>query len=171
MSVQFRPCTIEDLSDLCSFSRDIFFETFKDACSPEDMDTFLDNKYNVDRIRSELLNPASSFFFLYMDSKLVGYIKINEAPAQTDIYDADALELERIYVSTEVQDSGLGSYLMEQTVTMAKQKGKKYIWLGVWEKNKKAISFYQKHGFSKIGTHEFVIGDDVQTDFIMRCDL
>ena len=60
---------------------------------------------------------------------------------------------------------------MEQTVAMAKQKGKKYIWLGVWEKNKKAISFYQKHGFYKIGTHEFVIGDDVQIDYIMRRDL
>ena len=171
MNVQFRPCTIEDLSDLCSFSRDIFFETFKDTCSPEDMGAILDDKYNVDRIRSELLNPASTFFFLYMDGALVGYIKINDAPAQTDIQDEDALELERIYVSKEVQDSGLGSYLMEQTVAMTKQKGKQYIWLGVWEKNKKAISFYQKHGFYKIGTHEFVIGDDVQMDFIMRRDL
>lgn len=171
MNVQFRPCTIEDLSDLCFFSRNIFFETFKDTCSPEDMDAFLDNKYNVDQIRGELLNPASSFFFLYMDDTFVGYIKINETSAQTDIQDEDALELERIYVSTEVQDSGLGSYLMEQTVAMAKQKGKTYIWLGVWEKNQKAISFYQKHGFYKIGTHEFVIGEDVQMDYILRRDV
>ena len=106
-----------------------------------------------------------------MDGTLVGYIKINEASAQTDIQDEDALELERIYVSKEVRDSGLGSYLMEQTVAMAKQKGKTYIWLGVWEKNQKAISFYQKHGYYKIGTHEFVIGDDVQMDYILRRDL
>ena len=171
MNVHFRPCTIEDLSELCSFSRDIFFETFKGACSPEDMGAFLAEKYSVDQIRSELQNPASFFFFLYMDSTLVGYIKINEAPAQTDINDIDALELERIYVSKEVQESGLGSYLMEQTVAMAKQNGKKYIWLGVWEKNEKAISFYQKHGFCTTGTHAFVIGNDVQTDYIMRRDL
>ena len=84
---------------------------------------------------------------------------------------ADALELERIYVSKELQKNGFGSYLMEQTVAIAKQKGKRYIWLGVWEKNRRAISFYRKHGFYIIGTHEFVIGEDIQTDYIMRRDL
>ena len=109
INVQFRPSTIEDLSDLCSFSRSVFFENFKDSCSPENMNAFLDYKYNVDRIRSELLNPASSFFFLYVDGTLAGYIKINEVPAQTDIQDPDALELERICVSKEVQKNGFGS--------------------------------------------------------------
>ncbi len=171
MNVQFRPSTIEDLSELCSFSRDVFFESFKDSCSPEDMNKFLDNRYRIDRIRSELLDPDSSFFFLHVDGTLAGYIKINEGPAQTDIHDADAFELERIYVSKEVQENGFGSYLMEQTVEIAKQKKKKYFWLGVWEQNRKAISFYQKHGFYIIGKHEFVIGEDIQTDNIMRRDL
>ena len=106
-----------------------------------------------------------------MDGTLSGYIKINEAPAQTDIHDAEALELERIYVSKEVQKNGFGSYLMEQTIAIAKQRKKKYIWLGVWAQNRKAISFYQKHGFSIIGTYEFVIGEDIQMDNIMRRDL
>jgi len=171
MDVQFRPSTIEDLSELCSFSRYIFSESFKDTCSPEDMNSFLADKYNVDRIRRELSDPASSFFLLFTDGTLAGYIKINEAPAQTDIHDVDALELERIYVSKELQKNGFGSYLMEQTVAIAKQKGKRYIWLGVWEKNRRAISFYRKHGFYIIGTHEFVIGEDIQTDCIMRRDL
>ena len=60
---------------------------------------------------------------------------------------------------------------MEQTVAIAKQKKKYYIWLGVWEQNRKAISFYQKHGFYIIGKYEFVIGEDIQTDNIMRRDL
>ena len=171
MNVQFRQTTIEDLSELCLFSREVFFDTYKDSCSPEDMNTFLYNNYSADQIRSELLNPASSFFFLYMDCALAGYIKINEASAQSDIHDVDALELERIYVSREVQGKGLGSFLMKQTVAIAKQKEKKYIWLGVWEKNRRAISFYRKHGFYIIGTHEFVIGEDIQTDYIMRRDL
>ena len=171
MNTLFRHCTINDLSELSSFSRNIFYDTFKDTCSSEDMDAFLNKKYSMDQLRNEFLNPNSVFYLLYKDKTLAGYIKTNEAPAQTDIHDEDALELERIYVSKEFQESGIGSYLMEQTVAIAKQKGKQYIWLGVWEKNKKAISFYQKHGFYKIGMHEFVIGEDVQTDYFMRRDL
>ena len=101
----------------------------------------------------------------------MGYIKLNEAPAQTDIRDADSLELERIYVSENAQGVGLGSYMMERALETAQRKGKKYIWLGVWEKNTKAVSFYRKHGFYEIGAHPFLLGDDVQTDILMWRDL
>ena len=171
MDMVFRKCTIEDVPELCSFSRDVFFETFRDMCSPADMDIFLDHAYDIDKIRGEFLDPDSDFFLLYRDGMLVGYIKVNEAPAQTDIHDADALELERIYVSPKVQGTGQGSYLMEQVIGMAKQRGKKYIWLGVWERHSRGISFYKKHGFYVIGTHTFVVGNDPQTDHIMRRDV
>ena len=171
MEIRFRECTIEDLPELCAFSRDVFYESFRDDCSPEDMEAFLRDRYSADRIRNELLNPDSAFGFLYLDGGLSGYIKINEAPAQTDINDEKALEVERLYVSGEAQGRGLGSFLLEQAAETAKQRGKKYIWLGVWEKNLKAISFYRKHGFREIGTHTFMIGADAQTDYIMRKDL
>ena len=80
MDVQFRSSTIEDLSELCSFSRYIFLESFKDTCSPEDMNSFLADKYNVDRIRRELSDPASSFFLLFTDGTLAGYIKKTKLP-------------------------------------------------------------------------------------------
>ncbi len=60
---------------------------------------------------------------------------------------------------------------MERAVETAERKGKKYIWLGLWEKNTKAVSFYRKHGFYEIGAHPFLLGDDVQTDILMRRDL
>ena len=171
MNTQIRQAAIEDLSELCSFSRDVFYETFNDMCSPADMDVFLDHAYDIDKIRGEFLDPDSSFFLLYRDGMLAGYIKVNEAPAQTDIHDTDALELERINASPNVQGTGLGSYLMEQVIGMAKQRGKQYIWLGVWERHSRGISFYRKHGFYVIGTHTFVVGNDPQTDHIMRRDL
>ena len=61
--------------------------------------------------------------------------------------------------------------LEEQAINIATERKKKYIWLGVWEKNEKAIHFYKKNGFYKIGSHSFVMGEDVQTDYIMRKDL
>ena len=171
MDIRFRECTVEDLPELCAFSKEVFYESFRDACSPEDMEAFLRDRYSAGRIRDELLNPDSTFCFLYLNGCLSGYIKINEAPAQTDIHDDSALELERIYVSGKAQGKGCGSYLLEQVTGTAKQKGKEYIWLGVWEKNLKALSFYRKHGFREIGTHTFMIGADAQTDYIMRKDL
>lgn len=115
--------------------------------------------------------PLHRFFFLYVDDKLAGYLKLNEAPSQTDINDAESLEIERIYVLSCFQGAGLGRYLMEQAIRIAAEREKKYVWLGVWEKNEKAIRFYKKNGFYEIGTHSFVMGEDVQTDYIMKKDL
>lgn len=146
MKTQFRQCTIDDLPILTSFSRELYFDTFKGLCSPEDMDTYLNEAFTTEKIRLELENSHSAFYFLFGDKQLVGYIKLNEAEAQSDLSDPDSLELERIYVSKVVQETGLGSFLMNQAVGIAKQKRKKYLWLGVWEKNIKAIAFYRKHG-------------------------
>ena len=60
---------------------------------------------------------------------------------------------------------------MDQAVRFAVQREKEYLWLDVWEKNEKALGFYRKNGFYEIGTHTFVMGDDAQTDYIMRKDL
>ena len=101
----------------------------------------------------------------------MGYLKLNEAPAQTDVQDIQSLEIERIYVTKEFQGKRLGGYLMEQAVKVAVQRKKAYVWLGVWEMNERAIHFYKKNGFYRIGTHTFVMGEDEQTDYIMRKDL
>ena len=113
----------------------------------------------------------AAFYFLYWDGKLAGYLKLNEASAQTDLHDEQSLEIERIYVSKEFQGEGLGRYLMDQAISIAIQRKKKYVWLGVWEKNEKALRFYRRNGFYQIGTHSFVMCDDEQTDYIMRKDL
>lgn len=81
------------------------------------------------------------------------------------------MEIERIYVVNDFQGKGFGNYLMDKAVSIAVERKKQYVWLGVWEKNEKAICFYKKNGFFEIGTHSFFMGDDEQTDYIMRKDL
>ena len=171
MNILFRSCTADDLELLQAFSRKTYFETFAAANTPENMAAYLDQAFETEKLRSELSNEYSSFFFLYLDGALAGYLKLNEAPAQSELHDSQALEIERIYVAKEFQREGLGKYLMEQAIQTAIQRGKRYVWLGVWEKNEKALHFYQKHGFYRIGEHAFVMGDDRQTDYLMRKDL
>ena len=156
---------------LCDISRKTYFETFAHMNTLEDMEAYLNKAYDMNKIRAELMDVNSSFFFLYFYDKLAGYLKLNEAPAQTDINDEQSLEIERIYVSKEFQGEGLGRYLMDTAISIATQQKKQYVWLGVWEKNEKALLFYKKNGFYEIDTHSFFMGDDEQTDYIMRKDL
>ena len=135
------------------------------------MQEYLHLAFNKEKLLEELTDKNSKFFFLYCGEKLAGYIKVNETPSQTDINDPNSLELERIYVTGEFQGQGLGGYLMQKAVSIAVERHKKYIWLGVWEKNENTLRFYKKKGFYEIGTHTFVMGEDRQTDYILKKDL
>ena len=171
MKNALQQCSMDDFETLRELSIRTYYETFAHLNTVEDMAAYLEDAFNVERLTKELYDPNSFFYLLYADGRLAGYLKLNEAPSQTDINDADSLEIERIYVSSEFQGAGLGRYLMEQAIAIAKDRNKNYAWLGVWEKNEKAIRFYKKNGFYEIGTHKFVMGEDVQTDYVMRKDL
>ena len=171
MGLLFRRCNIEDIDILRDFSCRTYFDTFKHSCTSSDMEIYLQEAFKKEKLLEELANPDSMFFFLYSDEELAGYLKLNEASAQSDTYNEDSLEIERIFVSRKFQGTGVGNYLMKQAIHVANLRKKQYIWLGVWEKNEKALNFYRKNGFYKIGTHLFVMGDDAQTDYIMRRDL
>ena len=171
MERYLRKCTMEDFDVLHELSISTYYETFAHLNTSEDMQSYLDEAFGINKLCGELNNTDSDFFFLYFNDTLAGYLKLNEAPSQTDINDSSALEIERIYVAIEFQGEGLGRYLMEQAIVIAIERKKKYVWLGVWEKNEKAIQFYKKSGFYEISTHTFVMGEDVQTDYVMRKDL
>ena len=171
MDVSLRKCTISDLEVLCEFSKQNYYDAFIRLNTKENMDAYLAKAFDRQKLSAELHNKNSNFYFLYCDDHLAGYLKLNKAPAQTDINDVDSLEIERIYVAKEYQGKRLGQRLMDEAIKTAKQRGKKYVWLGVWQKNERALRFYQKNGFYEIGTHTFVMGDDVQTDYILRKDI
>lgn len=171
MNIKLRECTIDDLSELYEISCKTFKDTFESGTTEADMIAYLKQAYNIEKLRGELSNSNSTFYFVYRDEYLSGYLKLNEFKAQSDINDSQAMEIERIYMTKEAQGKGLGSILMNKAIEIANKKGKSYIWLGVWENNIKALAFYKKNGFYKIGEHSFVIGDDQQTDYLMRKDL
>ena len=171
MELSIRKCVIDDLSILREFSYSTYYESFSHLNTLSNMKAYLEHAFNMDKLRGELTNSNSLFYFLYADEELAGYLKLNEYEAQTDINDPQSLEIERIYVAKEFQGKGLGSTLLNKSIDIAITRKKLYIWLGVWEKNQKALQFYKRNGFYSIGMHTFVMGDEEQTDFIMRKDL
>lgn len=167
MTVNITKCTLDDLLILQEISYETFTETFGHQNSPENMKAYLERAYNLMQLETELSNTSSDFFFIYFKNEIAGYLKVNTNDAQSEQMGNDSLEIERIYVRKKYQKEGLGKYLITIALEIAKERNKKKIWLGVWEKNENAIAFYQKMGFVPTGTHSFYMGDEEQIDLIM----
>ena len=171
MNLTLRQCTMEDADTLRDLSIVTYYETFAHKNTAENMEAYLRTAYDIRKLRSELADGNSAFYFLYADEVLAGYMKLNEAPSQSDINDPASLEVQRIYVSGKFQGMGLGRYLLTTALQTARDRKKQYVWLGAWEHNEKALRFYDKMGFRPVGSHPFYMGNDRQTDYIMRKDL
>ncbi|MEH6990824.1 GNAT family N-acetyltransferase [Cytobacillus firmus] len=167
MTINIKKCTLEDLSRLKEISYETFNETFKDQNSPENMEAYLEKAFNAQQLEKELSQPSSQFYFVEFEGETAGYLKVNIDEAQTEEMGDEALEIERIYIRSPFQKQGLGKYLFHKALELAMELNKKKIWLGVWEKNEKAIAFYNKIGFVQTGAHSFYMGAEEQTDFIM----
>lgn len=166
--MQIRKLNITDLENLQKLSIKTFRETFEEVNTEEDMQKYLAENLSLEKLKSELENPNSEFYFVENENEVLGYLKINFGDAQTENQGNEALEIERIYVLKEFFSLKIGQILFEKSVEIAKEKSMKFIWLGVWEENKRAIRFYEKNGFEIFGKHDFVLGTDVQTDLLMK---
>jgi len=160
--------SLSEVVQLQSLSRQTFSETFSSSNSKENMDKYLNENLSIEKLSEELKNDSSYFFFIKDKERNIGYLKLNMGPSQTELKDETALEIERIYVIKEYQGKKVGQELFEKAIQVAKEKKAQYIWLGVWEENHKAIQFYQKNGFEMFDKHVFKLGDEEQTDLMMR---
>ena len=151
MNVTINKCTIDDLDKLKKLAYQTFDESFRPLNIQETIDTYLGEAFTKEKLSVEIMTNGSEFYFIYADEDLAGYLKINYAPAQTDINDPESVEIERVYVKKEFKGQGIGKQLMDYAFKLAKDSGKEYLWLGVWEKNKDAIEFYKHIGFTVTG--------------------
>ena len=160
--------TVSDVSILRGIAHDTFTETFSEANKAEDMDRYLAERLSEDQLARELSNPNSFFYIAEVNGHVVGYLKLNTAHAQTEPQAADALEIERIYVLSSYHGHGVGQALYHHAMSVAEDRKASYVWLGVWEHNHRALRFYEKNGFIAFGTHIFQLGNDQQTDILMK---
>lgn len=158
----------DDLKALQLIAKETFFETFAEVNTEADMKKYLEENFSDQKIKTELSNPGSGFFIAWEDETAIGYLKVNSGKAQTELQDETSLEIERIYVKNAYHGKKVGQLLYEKAVEIALLQKKVYIWLGVWEKNPKAIRFYEKNGFTAFSKHIFKFGEDEQTDIMMK---
>ncbi len=166
--IEIHKVSLTDLEKLQHIGRQTFLETFADSNTAEDLQKYLTYSFSAGKLTDELVNPDSQFYFATVSNRIVGYLKINFGQSQTELKDKHSLEIERIYVLKEFQGKKIGQLLYDQAFQIAQQKKSNFLWLGVWEKNTRAIDFYKKNGFVEFDKHVFKLGEDQQTDSMMK---
>lgn len=159
-----------DIDLLRTISILTFRETFAGSNTAADMDEYISTKLSREKLLEELSEPLSAFYFVSdaVSGTIKGYLKVNTGKAQTEPVGNRCLEIERIYILHAYQGSGTGRQLMRKALDIALDEKRDFVWLGVWEHNEQAIRFYQKQGFVAFDTHSFVLGEDEQTDILMK---
>ncbi len=168
MQVDVRKATMDDRAALQLIGRQTFYETFARHNTEADMNKYLEGTFNERQVVSELDNSDCLFFMAWEGSSVIGYLKLSIGEAQTELREEAGLEIERIYVLKPYHGLGVGQLLYEKAIDVARSLQKTYVWLGVWEENARAIRFYEKNGFVAFDNHTFLVGDDEQTDIMMK---
>ena len=166
--MKIRKINIDDLETLRNLSIQTFKETFEEVNTEEDMQKYLDENLSIEKLKTELENPNSEFYFAENNDEILGYLKLNFKDAQTEKLKENHFEIERIYVLKAFLGQKIGQILFDKAIEIGREKNLEYVWLGVWEENHRAIRFYGKNGFEIFGKHDFVLGEDVQTDLLMK---
>jgi len=171
MVTEIKKCTLDDLPVLQDLSRETYTDTFAESNTEADLNDYLDKAYNTAELTKELSDDNSNFYFLFYNQQLAGYLKLNILDAQSEKIGDDCLEIERIYIRKQFKRLGLGTKLLNFGINKANELAKKSVWLGVWENNFPAQKFYQRFDFQRYSEHKFIMGESVQTDYILKKEL
>jgi ribosomal protein S18 acetylase RimI-like enzyme len=163
-----RTATLKDTALLARIGAEMFSETFASENTPENMASYLAASFSPALQAAELTESDSLFLIAEIEGATAGYARLKAGSTETSVTGARPVELVRIYAGSRWLGPGVGAGLMQACLTEAARMGADGLWLGVWERNPRAIRFYQKWGVVQVGTHGFQLGDELQIDWIMQ---
>jgi len=169
--ISIRMASESDAELIADLSRETFYESFAEENTVENMDKFMSEQFTRQKLIDEVKQPWYLFFIAYLEDEPVGYLKLREGSTPMQLESRSSIEIARIYSVRKMIGKGVGKKLMQTCHEVARQKGKKTLWLGVWKQNHRAIDFYTSWGFEIFSEHEFILGDDVQTDWLMKKEI
>ncbi len=167
-NIIIREASITDINLIQEIGRKTFYDSFI-AITPETaMQVYLNQAFNLSQLTQELNHSNSKFYLVYFGENLAGYGKINFHKSPYDLPEmSDVMEIQRIYIDPPYQGIGAAHQLMLVFFEEAKKRSLKNIWLSTGSFNNKALHFYKKYGFNKIGNHEFWVGEELFDDVIL----
>ena len=171
MNIALRTASKTDAAIIADFARKTFEAAFGPDNDPEDMRAYLDESFTRARIKSDLAVPGVVYLLAYAEKELIGYVKLAAGPPPDHDAVVKPVEVSRIYVASHMLGRGIGTRLMQLTLRECRQLGYETVWLGVWDRNRKARKFYERCGYRKIGKKSFILGSDMQDDAVYLLDL
>lgn len=169
--ISIRQATLQDLHTLCELGKQTFSEAFAADNAPTDMAAYLTQVFSPVVIQRQLQDPDSIFFLAELNTSptphSIGYAHLIEKSSGPHIIARRPIELSRLYVMQTEIGKGYGAQLMQACINHAATHGFDPLWLGVWEHNVKAQKFYDRWGFQKVGSQSFILGTDVQLDYVL----
>jgi len=162
-----RPAGPDDNQKISTLGRRTFADSFGADNHPRDMENYLEQSFSPEIQAAELTEPSSCFLIAESGTLPVGYARLVESPPPPCLKAARPVKLQRLYADKQWIGCGVGAALVRACIAIARQRENDVIWLGVWEKNERALRFYRKWGFTQVGTQPFVLGSDRQTDLVL----
>ncbi len=160
-----------DALSLAGLAERTFRDTFEAANTTEDMLLHCESHYSEVIQLREVLDPAIEPLVCDHGGNLIGFAQLRRGQPPGCIKAERPVEIQRLYVSKEWHGKGVAQDLMAASIVMAEEANADHVWLGVWERNPRAIAVYRKLGFSEVGDHVFVRGTDPQRDIIRTREL
>jgi diamine N-acetyltransferase len=156
---------------LYTFAAKTFYDAWKEFNTEEDMQLFVMQHFTPEIISQEIEDVSQVFLLAMNKETLAGYLKLKMGKPEKYDLTGTCFEIEKLYVDKDLQNQQTGTLLLKDAEREAKERKGDTLWLSVWKPNERAIKFYERNGFSIFGEQEFVLGKDVQYDFLMRKDL
>ena len=170
-TIEIKPAGRPEADLIADIARKTFMETYGEMNTPENMEVYLNSQFSDEKLLEELQHPRTRFFLAYLNGIPAAFTKVRDDRKAKKLEEIKAIEIQRIYVLQEYQGFSLGKAMLDMIKELAREDGYQTIWLQVWQKNNKAIRFYQKAGFTVFETASFLLGSSSQQDFLMRYDL
>ncbi|MEP6901676.1 MAG: GNAT family N-acetyltransferase [Actinomycetota bacterium] len=166
--IKIRQGTAADAKLISVLGTVSFYEAYFEQDDAHDLANYIQESFELEKIRAEIEDTKTTFFIIYSDEKAVGYAKLCEDSKVYCIESENSIELRRIYTIERVYGTGIGESLLKYCLATARARGFEILWLGVWEENIRAQKFYAKHGFTRVGEISFPYGETVGINFVLE---
>lgn len=166
--VVIRPAQPADAEALAALARVTFYEAYDTLTQQSDLDAYTTEYYSLTKIAKELADPRLAIWLGLRGAEAIGFMQLAAVPAPPEVKGRRPLKLDRLYLRKGAWGLGLGRRFMELMLRTATQRGHDSVWLSVWEKNPRALRFYQNWGFLDIGWEIFMTGEDKSIDRLME---
>lgn len=156
-----------DAKGLAALAEETFRDAFGSMNTVEDMELHCRASYSEAIQSAEIADPGMVTLVCEDGGGLIAFAQLRWAEAPSCVSGQNPGEIQRLYVAKAWHGKGIAQDLMSASIQEMEKRGSDVVWLGVWERNPRAIAFYRKFGFVEVGDHIFPLGNDPQRDIIM----